>query len=565
MKALGIILMACIFLFGFSNEDTEDVIIGQRLVIKSRHLGESRTIYLRLPKKYEESAKPYPVLYILDGGDYFVPFAGMVQYMNYFDMMPEMIIAAIAQGDRLKEFTFTKSNDWPTSGGAETFRKFLAEELIPYIDGNYRTHPFRILIGHSLGGLFAVEALVRSPKLFQATLALSPSLYWDQFKWLKNADSMFDGISSWKHFLFISCEPKDEEQTGYLNQFRNLAETDAPKDFFYKYKLYPEENHGSIAFPALYHCFKELYQGLPFPGEAWEEGPEKVKAHFRALTDRFGYKFPIPEEFLVDHAAHGLQRHEAPDEAIKLLELCLTLYPEAASAYEGLGEAYEWKGELEEAIKFYRRSLEIDPNFTIVKEKMEALAIEQQKSVENWEKQTFLKQPPEKVMDAAGIKPGMIIGEVGAGRGRFTMHLARRVRTEGKILANDIDAEGLAFLTERCQRAGIHNVEIVHGEVDDPHFPKGALDMVFMVWTYHFFDQPITMLKKLLPSLKPGGTIVLVEPDPKRGPGGSDHGISPERMRRDAAQAGFEVVRIEDFLSEDLIFILRIQEHIFSP
>lgn len=188
---------------------------------------------------------------------------------------------------------------------------------------------------------------------------------------------------------------------------------------------------------------------------------------------------------------------------------------------------------------------------------MVTAVIGQQQSIEEWEKQTFLKQPPGKVMDAAGIKPGMIIGEVGAGRGRFTMHLARRVGTEGKILANDIDADGLAYLRERCQRAGISNVETILGEVDDPRFPEESLDMVFMVWTYHYFDQPITMLKKLIPALKPGGTVVLVEPDPIRGPGGSDHGISPERMRRDAAQAGLEVVRIEDFLPWDLIFILK--------
>jgi SAM-dependent methyltransferase len=190
---------------------------------------------------------------------------------------------------------------------------------------------------------------------------------------------------------------------------------------------------------------------------------------------------------------------------------------------------------------------------------MVTVVIGQQQSIEEWEKQTFLKQPPGKVMDAAGIKPGMIIGEVGAGRGRFTMHLARRVGTEGKILANDIDADGLAYLRERCQRAGITNVETILGEVDDPRFPEESLDMVFMVWTYHYFDQPITMLKKLIPALKSGGTVVLVEPDPIRGPGGSDHGISPERMRRDAAQAGLEVVRIEDFLPWDLIFILKVR------
>jgi SAM-dependent methyltransferase len=162
------------------------------------------------------------------------------------------------------------------------------------------------------------------------------------------------------------------------------------------------------------------------------------------------------------------------------------------------------------------------------------ILIGQQQSIEDWEKQTFIKQPPEKVMDAAGIEPGMIIGEVGA--------------------------EGLACLDERCRRAGINNVETILGDIDDPHFPRGTLDMIFMVWTYHFFDQPIAMLKKLLPALKPGSTIVLVEPDPIRGPGGEDHGISPERMRQDAAQAGLEVVRIEDFLPEDLIFVLKIRD-----
>jgi ankyrin repeat protein/SAM-dependent methyltransferase len=184
----------------------------------------------------------------------------------------------------------------------------------------------------------------------------------------------------------------------------------------------------------------------------------------------------------------------------------------------------------------------------------------QRMRIEEWEKKTFVKQPPEKVMDAAGIKPGMIIGEVGAGRGRFTMHLARRVGPKGKILANDIDPEGLAYLSGRCQEAGITNVETILGDVDDPHFPEGALDMVFMVWTYHYFDQPIAMLKKLLPTLKPSGTMVLVEPDPVRSPGGADHGISPDRMRRDAAEVGLKVIRIEDFLPEDLIFVLKIRD-----
>ncbi len=184
----------------------------------------------------------------------------------------------------------------------------------------------------------------------------------------------------------------------------------------------------------------------------------------------------------------------------------------------------------------------------------------QRQSLEEWEKQTFTKQPPVRVMDAAGVTPGMVIGEVGAGRGRFTMQLAHRVGASGKILANDIDVEALEYLHERCQRAGISNVETIVGEVDDPLFPIGTLDMAFMVWTYHNLDQPVALLKNLLPALKPGATVVLVEPDPVRGPGGSDHGVAPERMRAEAEQAGFELVRTETFLQEDLIFVLRIKD-----
>ena len=87
--------------------------------------------------------------------------------------------------------------------------------------------------------------------------------------------------------------------------------------------------------------------------------------------------------------------------------------------------------------------------------------------------------------------------------------------------------------------------------------------MKLWIWFYGVdlsFDQPIAMLKKLLLALKPGGTAVLVEPDPIRGPGGADHGNSPERMRRDAAQVGFEVIRIDNLLPEDLIFILKIRD-----
>jgi precorrin-6B methylase 2 len=173
-------------------------------------------------------------------------------------------------------------------------------------------------------------------------------------------------------------------------------------------------------------------------------------------------------------------------------------------------------------------------------------------TVEWSERGTNERQPPEKVMDAIGLKPGMIIGEVGAGRGRYTVHLAARVGPKGKVY-------GLAHIRERCRKDGLTNVETILGRSDDPLLPEGKLDMIIMVLTFHHLSQPVEMFKAMIPSLKPGATVVVLDPDPVK-----DHDPGPESTSREeidacAAGAGYEVVRVETFLPRDNIFILKVK------
>ena len=98
-----------------------------------------------------------------------------------------------------------------------------------------------------------------------------------------------------------------------------------------------------------------------------------MKEHFRLLSERFGFPVPITEDFLIGHAFHGLQRHNAPDEAIALFELCLSLYPHSSKAYEGLGESYTAKGMKEKAREFFEKCLELDPKNISVEKKLEKL------------------------------------------------------------------------------------------------------------------------------------------------------------------------------------------------
>lgn len=181
-------------------------------------------------------------------------------------------------------------------------------------------------------------------------------------------------------------------------------------------------------------------------------------------------------------------------------------------------------------------------------------------TVEAWEQSTNERQPPDKIMDAIGLKPGMVIGEVGAGRGRFTVHLAVRVGPTGRVYANDINADGLAAIRDRCLRDKLGNVETILGRVDDPLFPKASLDLVFMVLTYHHLARPVDLLKNLIPSLKPGATVVVIDPDPVKEPGEIASEYTPlEKIEREAGAAGFEIARTETFLSRDNLFVLQVK------
>lgn len=179
---------------------------------------------------------------------------------------------------------------------------------------------------------------------------------------------------------------------------------------------------------------------------------------------------------------------------------------------------------------------------------------------ERGEWRTNERQPPDKIMAAIGVKAGMVIGEVGAGQGRFTVYLAQKVGESGKIYANDINESSLDHLKDRCKRLGLKNVEIIHGQVEDPLFPNDSLDMVFMILTYHHLAKPVALLKNLIPSLKLGATVVVVDPDPEKDKDRwGRESTSEEKIRKEAGEAGFKLARIETFLEKDNIFILRVK------
>jgi trans-aconitate methyltransferase len=103
-------------------------------------------------------------------------------------------------------------------------------------------------------------------------------------------------------------------------------------------------------------------------------------------------------------------------------------------------------------------------------------------------------------------------------------------------------------------------VEAILGEVDDPLFPKGSVDIVFFVLSYHHLADPVTLLKNLIPCLKPGAVLAVIDPDSTKDPGSrASEYTSREKIESEAGEAGFELVRVETFLAKDNLFILRVK------
>jgi ubiquinone/menaquinone biosynthesis C-methylase UbiE len=174
-----------------------------------------------------------------------------------------------------------------------------------------------------------------------------------------------------------------------------------------------------------------------------------------------------------------------------------------------------------------------------------------------WEERHNRLQPPGKVMDAIGIREGMVVAEVGAGKGRYAVHMARRVGNGGIVFANDIDAESLDYLTSRCERDGIGNIITILGEIEDPRLPEGRMDVVYMINTYHHLDKPVELMRNIIPSLKPKGILVVIEHDPDKYPGAGSHSTPRDTLEKQAKEAGFEVVEVLTFLERDNIIIFR--------
>ncbi|RYZ22286.1 MAG: hypothetical protein EOO16_09645 [Chitinophagaceae bacterium] len=362
--------------------------IGHTERLYSKTLGESRTLYVHTPSNMKQGDR-YPVLYLLDGESFIEMAAGQAAYLSEsYKIIPSLIIVAIRNTDRVRDFTPTHFNAGPdgkpdtsanafgkNSGGAEKFIAFLRNELLPYIEAKYPVAPYRILAGHSLGGLLAVHCLTWHPDLFNGYIAASPSLQWDNESALHRATEELGKSRLDKRFFLCDANEGGKFHANQVQLDSVLKQRNIP-GLRYKYVYYPGESHLSEPVKAFYDGLRHVYPEWHLNyNSAFRKTATSalIRDHYRKLSADYGYTVvPLQDEVLQISRFFRNDPKRIPD-AIDLLEAYLPSYPDVPAMQELLGDVYLKSGDTEKARSVYRKLLQQFPGNKAVEDKLKAL------------------------------------------------------------------------------------------------------------------------------------------------------------------------------------------------
>jgi uncharacterized protein len=394
--ALFLVLSASIFSFAQSSQQEIFAPPPQRLVIHSKVLNEDRTMWVRVPAGYSQSKSLYPVLYETDAPTHVIESGAAIDFLVANARMPEMIVVGITNTDRTRDLTPTnalnRNSDGtttsnPTSGGADKFLEFIKAELMPEVEKRYRAAPYRVFAGHSLGGLLAVYALTSHPDMFDAYVAVSPSLWWDDGKTLRQAEQFLTSHPDLKKTLFFSLASEGNTpnpMSDSFEEFRRFVAANAPKGLNWRCERFPDEDHGSTVMMAHYAGLRTVFADWQVPKDPTNGMPigglAGVEQHYRELSKRMGYNVPIPEN-LLNNLGYQLVGQKKFDEGIAVFQRNTQLYPESANVYDSLGEGLETAGKYEQADANFHRAVEIatktgDSNLGAFKDHVNRVAAE---------------------------------------------------------------------------------------------------------------------------------------------------------------------------------------------
>jgi hypothetical protein len=249
---------------------------GTGYSLQSTVLGDRREINVWVPADYATSKQSYTTLYLLDGAldQDFGHVAGLAQLASLSWTFGPFIVVGIQTKVRMTELTSPPADAryraaFPQSGGAARFRRFLEQEVIPFVGQRYRTGSRRALMGESLAGLFVVDTLLNRPDLFNDYVAISPSLWWDDRRPMRSAaDTVARHDLSGRHLYLALADEGGTMQNG-VDMLRAALARHAPPDFRIRYS----DRSAAATHATVYHGAAEEALRWLYPAPPYNAGP----------------------------------------------------------------------------------------------------------------------------------------------------------------------------------------------------------------------------------------------------------------------------------------------------
>ncbi len=385
-------ILAFISLLSFSAGRTQNS--GNRLSIGiidsiySPSLKEYRKLWIYTPEGYKrDSHSRFPVVYLLDGEGHFYSVAGIIQQLSEINgntICPEMIVVAILNTNRTRDLTPTHVLNgiygrYESSGGAENFTAFIGKELFPYIETHYPVAPYRTLIGHSFGGLFVINALIHHTEMFNAYVAIDPSLWWDDQKLMKDgekalAENRFKNKSLYFAIANTMTPGMDTLQVVHDTSVRMLhirsnllfaknLDSHSNNGLRMRWKYYDDDSHSSVPLIAEYdalHFLFDFYR-MPFQGDPDFLTASIVSDHYRSISENLGYTI-LPPKNNINNFGYYFMRENNYGKAYDFFLLNITLYPKSSNVYDSMGDWYVAKKDNRNAIEYFEKALTLEDN-----------------------------------------------------------------------------------------------------------------------------------------------------------------------------------------------------------
>ena len=333
--------------------------------VASRHLSEQRSVLVSLPKGYEKAGERYPVLYMTDGDVHLDHTAAALDAIADVLRMPPIIIVAIPHADRTKDLTPTHvaedfregaMRNYPTSGGGRKFGAFIVDELIPAIDGSFRTVPCRLFAGYSFGGLLGLDMMFDRPALFSAWIIVSPDTHWDHEYILERARKFAEGTAPAPTTVVLMRGDEGDEMARGVERLTVVLESLRARGLDAHVTVFPDDDHLTVPVPAFYAGVRHFFRPWFFR-ILDDDDPDTLYAralkHHGDLSARYGFSVEMPENRF-SRIGGVLLRTGRVEQAIAVFAENVRRRPGSPDAHASLGGAYEAGGQVTKALRELR-------------------------------------------------------------------------------------------------------------------------------------------------------------------------------------------------------------------